>query len=71
MPEAEHFCLGLSQKGMPNGIANLIGFVCGLTRILFVSLVIWVVTLCMLGGGVTRETEIVNQALRQGTRVTG
>jgi len=57
---------------MPYVIANAVGLVCGLTGILiFVTAIIWLVTFLMLVGAVTKDTELVNNALRQGIRVAG
>lgn len=71
-PGAGHIYLGLNNKGMPYVIANAVGLVCGLTGILiFVTAIIWLVTFLMLVGAVTKDTELVNNALRQGIRVAG
>jgi hypothetical protein len=62
-PGAGHMYIGNSGKGTPYVVANAIGFVLGLTVILLpVGLLIWVVTLCMTVGGISRETEQYNMA---------
>jgi hypothetical protein len=71
-PGAGHLYLGMTQRGIPHVIANTIGFLCAMTLILFpVAIVIWLFSLCLTVGSITRDTEIVNQAIREGRRVTG
>ena len=71
-PGAGHLYLGLNSKAIPYVVANAIGFVVAMTGILFfVGLIIWIITLVMLVGGVTDDTERVNAALRQGTKIVG
>ena len=71
-PGAGHLYLGLSKKGTPFVVANAIGAVLGFFTVLFlpVTLIIWVVTLAMTVGSVNSDTEMVNQALREGRRIT-
>jgi hypothetical protein len=71
-PGAGHLYLGLTRKGTPYVVANAIGFVCGLTVFLFfVCVLIWLITLCMTVGSISRETDVVNQAIREGRRIEG
>jgi hypothetical protein len=54
-------------------VANAIALALGLMLFLLlpITIVIWVVTLCMTVGSVTQETNQVNDALRRGYRVNG
>ena len=66
-PGAGHLYLGLTQKAMPYFVANALGVVFVLSIYLSpIGILIWLVTLCMTIGSVTRETNQVNDALRRG-----
>ena len=70
-PGAGHLYLGLTRKGTPYVVWNTIGFLLAFTIILFpVALVIWLITMLMTVGGVSEDTERVNQAIRAGRRVS-
>ena len=71
-PGAGHLYLGLTQKAMPYFVANAIGVLFALSIYLLpITMLIWLVTLCMTGGNVTQETNQVNDALRRGYRISG
>ena len=71
-PGAGHLYLGLTQKAMPYFVANAIGGVFILSVYLSpIGILIWLVTLCMTIGSVTRETNQVNDARRRGHRING
>lgn len=66
-PGAGHLYLGLTQKSIPHMVANAFGVVLALTVILLpITFVIWLVTLVMTVGSLTRDTETVNEAIRAG-----
>lgn len=70
-PGVGHLYLGLSHRGTPHVVANAIGLVLAFTLILLpVSLVIWLVTLCMTVGSISGDTVRVNEALRTGWPIT-
>jgi hypothetical protein len=71
-PGGGHLYLGLTQKSIPYVVANAIGFFMAWTLILVpVTVLIWLVTLCMTVGSLTSDTEFVNAAVRQGRRISG
>jgi hypothetical protein len=71
-PGGGHVYLGLTQKSIPYVVANAFGFFLAWWIItLPISLLIWLVTLCMTVGSVTYDTNFVNEALRRGHRING
>jgi Protein of unknown function (DUF2510) len=72
-PGAGHLYLGLTQKAIPYFVANAIALALGLLLFILlpITILVWVVTLCMTVGGVTQETNQVNDALRRGYRING
>jgi Protein of unknown function (DUF2510) len=72
-PGAGHLYLGLTQKAIPYFVANAIALALGLLLFILlpITILIWVVTLCMTVGNVTQETNQVNDALRRGYRING
>lgn len=70
-PGAGHLYLGLAKSGTPYVVANAIGFVLAFTLILIpISFVIWLVTLLMTVGKISDQTDMVNDAIRSGKRIT-
>ena len=71
-PGAGSIYLGLTKKGTPYAVANAIGAGLGLLTLirLPISFIVWIVTLLMTVGSVSADTEIVNQAIREGRRIT-
>lgn len=71
-PGAGSMYLGLTKKGTPYVVANAIGLVLSLLTLLFIpiGIIIWLVTLFMTVGSVSTDTEMVNQAIREGRRIT-
>jgi hypothetical protein len=69
-PGGGHLYLGLTKRGTPYVVANAIGCVLGLTVVLIpVTILVWIVTLCMTVGSVSADTELVNRAAEEGRRV--
>ncbi len=63
IPGAGHLYIGNTNKGTPYLVANVIGLFMAFTIILFpFAFLIWIITLCMTVGGITRETEQYNVA---------
>ena len=62
-PGAGHFYLGLTSKGLPYFVINGVLLVLTLMTWIFLPLgfLVWVVTLCMTIGSVTRDTAVVNR----------
>lgn len=71
-PGAGHLYLGFTQKAIPYVVANVIAFLLAFTVVLLpITLVIYVVTLCLAIKTVSEDTEAVNCALREGRRLMG
>ncbi len=69
-PGAGHLYLDLTKNGTPHVVANAVGLVLGMTLILLpIAFVIWLVTMLLLVGGVSSDTERVNEAIRRGERI--
>ncbi len=56
-PGAGHLYLGLTQKAIPYFVANAIALALGLMLFILlpITILVWVVTLCMTVGSVTQE----------------
>ena len=72
-PGGGHLYLGLTQKAIPYVVANAIGLTLGLLLFILlpITVLIWLVTLCMTVGSVIQDTNLVNDALRRGHRING
>ena len=72
-PGAGHVYLGLTKKGLPYLIANIVGIVLTLLFIplILVHLVIWLITLLMTVGSIESDVSMVNDAIRRGYRIDG
>ncbi|WP_363113786.1 DUF2510 domain-containing protein [Mycobacterium sp.] len=73
-PGGGHLYLGLTTRAIPYVVANAIGLALGVLFFPFLVLLtflIWLITLCMTVGSVTRDTYYVNDALRRGQRIDG
>jgi hypothetical protein len=71
-PGAGSIYLGLTRKGTPYAVANAIGVGIGLLTLILlpVTFIVWIVTMLMTVGSVSADTETVNQAIREGRRIT-
>jgi hypothetical protein len=73
-PGGGHLYLGLTQKSIPYVVANAIGTCVAFFSffLLFpITFLIWLVTLLMTVGSISRDTEAVNYARHHGHRVVG